>query len=589
MKGLLLLTASYMLRSRRHLVYASVGLVAGTATLLFFLGLSAGIRERVLNRLYPVNQIEFQTEKVRIFGLGIEVPSQLDEAALSVISARDDVRKVFPKQRSTFQARLWGGADIFGSPFRVEAFFDGIDPNLVFDELQASETSVLGVEIRDTECSNDRDCGPGAGCDARRCVRDTWWNRFVPTEMAVVCQDDHGCPPGKACVDSICMRPCESPETDCGPGMKCVDSACRKTCDGPEADCGAGRVCSREGVCTRLECVLSSASDQMADEISPAEGHVTGVHFGRPVDILPDTCPKGTYCATESLLTRNGFCERPIPVLLSPFLLDVYNDVAAGALGMRRLAGLEVVLGIPFTMMFGESYFARDEPSANRVVRRCFVTGFSSKAMDFGVTMPLGDAVAANAMLRGRENASVFSSVIIETNRNEDIPALVDDMKVLGLVLAPRSEAGRKAADVLAVLTMVFGGVSLIILLISAINISHTFLMLVSERRREIAVYRSVGATSAHIRLMVSGEALVLGISGGAAGDLVGWLFSRLANSLAAPMMHKIPGSPSDLFQFGPGIFAGCLACAVLFALAGAQVPSARAAATDPATVLSQE
>ena len=179
--------------------------------------------------------------------------------------------------------------------------------------------------------------------------------------------------------------------------------------------------------------------------------------------------------------------------------------------------------------------------------------------------------------------------MIVQTHRNEDIPALVDDMKVLGLVLAPRSEAGRKAANVLAVLTSVFGGVSLIILLISAINISHTFLMLVSERRREIAVYRSVGATALHIRLMVSGEAFVLGVCGGVAGNIFGWLATRVANMVAVPVFQKIPGSPSDLFSFSPMVFVGSLACAVVFALAGAQVPSARAARTDPATVLSQE
>jgi ABC-type antimicrobial peptide transport system permease subunit len=139
------------------------------------------------------------------------------------------------------------------------------------------------------------------------------------------------------------------------------------------------------------------------------------------------------------------------------------------------------------------------------------------------------------------------------------------------------------------VLTMVFVGVSLVILLISAINISHTFLMLVSERRREIAIYRSVGASARQIRFIISGEALMLGIAGGIAGNIVGWLASRLANVLARPVFDRIPGSPSDLFSFSTSVFGFCLVCAVAFALVGAYGPSRRAAMTDPAAVLSQD
>jgi ABC-type antimicrobial peptide transport system permease subunit len=288
------------------------------------------------------------------------------------------------------------------------------------------------------------------------------------------------------------------------------------------------------------------------------------------------------------VLSARGFCEVPVPALVSPFLLEVYNSVAATAMGLRKLSGLEVMLGVQFAVLFGESYFAPDERVDRRVVKRARIVGFSNKAMEFGVTVPLPYVERANLALRGREEAAEYTSVIVETHRNEDVPGIVDDARVLGLTLSPRSEEGRKAANVLLVLTIVFAMVSLVILGISAINITHTFLMLVTERRAEIAVWRAVGATLLDVRLLVLGEALVLGLAGGAAGLAVAYGLSRAANAAASGVLAHVPGSPSDLFVFPPPVIAAGVACAVLFAVVGAWVPASRAARTDPATVLSQ-
>lgn len=576
MKALSSLAFSYMSRSRGHFVFASVGLIVGTATLVFFLGLSGGIREKVLNRLYPVNQVEFQLEKVRIFGLGIEVPARLDDAVLASISRLDGVAAAYPKQRSRFQARLWGGGDILGTTARVEAFFDGIRPDLIVDELRQSEIAALGPESTGVKCSSAAECGPGSGCVSGSCIRTTWWNQFHGTGGVVSCSGDDGCPPGENCLNSVCSKVCAG-------GV-----ACRTSCADSAASCAPGEICGDDRMCHRLTCRLESAGVQMYDDPVKLRGSVTGLADGVTGAALPEMCPQDSYCAAVSTISLNGYCEGAIPVLLSPFLLDVYNDVAATALGMRRLSGMEVTLGVKFAMLFGESYFAPDAPAADRIVRRCYVVGFSDKAMEFGVTMPLDDVVRANAMLRGRDLAAEYTSVVVETKRNEDVPALVEDLKVLGLVLAPRSEAGRKAANVLMLLTLIFAAVSLIILMISAINIAHTFLMLVSERRREIAIYRSVGATIGDIRMLVLGEALVLGLAGGIVGNLCGWLLSRAANQVAASVLSRIPGSPTDLFAFTPTVFAVSLLCAVIFALLGAWGPSRRASRMDPAGVLSQ-
>jgi ABC-type lipoprotein release transport system permease subunit len=584
------LIARFLGRSRGHFAFAGVGLVVGSATLAFFLALSLGIRERVLNRLYPVNQAELVVETVRLFGLGIEVPSRLDEASLAALRTLPGVTGAYPKQRSRFQAVLWGGREVIGRDARVEAFFDGLDPALIREELRASEIEVMGPEHPGTACAVDGDCGSGGRCDAGACLRRTWWDGFRDPGGRLACRADSGCPPDFACRGGRCVVPCGE---GCGgpsaAGVACVQGECLRTC-ATDASCDPGEACQGAGAdraCRRLSCRLDDPRDAESDDAERLRGRVVPPP-GAAAGSLPDRCPAGTYCATDTVLLATGACEAPIPVLLSPFLLEIYNRVAATALDLRRLSGLEVLVGVPFAMKYGESYFVEDDSWERRAIRRCRVVGFSQKAMDFGVTMPLGAAQRANAMLRGRDAASEFTSVVVTTARNEDLPRMISDAQVLGLVPAPRSEEARKAANMLLILTLVFALVSLVILGISAINITHTFLMLVTERRVEIAVYRAVGARLLDIRLLVLGEAAALGVLGGMVGVAVAWTLGRLVNMVAASLLGRVPGAPADLFLFTPWVVLAGMACAVLFALVGAWVPAGRAARTDPATVLSQ-
>lgn len=575
----------HLARSRTHLAFAAVGLVVGSASLVFFLALTGGIRERVLNRLYPVNQVELQREMVRVFGLGLEVPSRLDEAVLSALRGLPGVQGVWPKQKSRFQAILWGGREVFGRDFRVESFFDGIDPVLVRDEIRHAEQEAYGPEVLSGRCETDQDCGLGAACRAGACGRRTFWDRFRDPGGDLLCRDDGGCPPGEACIDGRCGIPCG--DQGCGEGGVCDRGRCRKAC-GSDEDCLPGETCSSGAggrACRRLECRLENVQQVFSSDPEVIRGWV--VSSNPSAGESPRRCPLGTWCATGSVRSVEGTCEAPIPVILSPSLLEIYNRVVASAMGMQPVSGLEILLGVPFSMVFGESFFIEDAPVDRRVLRRCVVVGFSNKALDFGFTVPLGVVVRANAMMRGREGAAEATSVILETARNEDLAAAVEDAKVLGLVPAPRSEEARKASQVLRILSWVFGLVSGVMLVISSIHITHTFLMLLTERRLEIAVYRAVGARLSDIRAMVFLEAGLLGVFGGGAGTGLAWLLAQGVNRL--PGMGGLPGlaGVSRLFDFSPGVLLAGVACAEVFALVGAWLPAARAARMDPAAVLS--
>ena len=98
---------------------------------------------------------------------------------------------------------------------------------------------------------------------------------------------------------------------------------------------------------------------------------------------------------------------------------------------------------------------------------------------------------------------------------------------------------------------------------------------------------RAIGASRRDIRVLILGEAGLIGLFGGALGNLLALAMSGLANKLAGRYLAGIPFRPDDLFVFSPALVVGSVGFALVFCLLGAFLPANRAARMDPARVLS--
>ncbi len=115
-------------------------------------------------------------------------------------------------------------------------------------------------------------------------------------------------------------------------------------------------------------------------------------------------------------------------------------------------------------------------------------------------------------------------------------------------------------------------------LLMSVFIILNTFLMSVGERRQQLAVMRSVGATERQIASLLYAEAMMLGAVGTAIGIPLGLVGARfLTQALGQILQVELPP---------PEISSGPLFLAVLFGLGvsllGAILPARRAAQLSP-------
>ena len=163
---------------------------------------------------------------------------------------------------------------------------------------------------------------------------------------------------------------------------------------------------------------------------------------------------------------------------------------------------------------------------------------------------------------------------------------LIASLEARCFELSRTSRDARKGADLLFILTVVFGFISFVIVGIAAVNITHTFLVIVSERRYEIGVMRALGATQGDIRSIVLGEAVLVGLVGGVLGECCAFGANALANWAASQALTGVPFKPDDFFVYDPAILIAALLFSILFCVVGAWIPARRAARVDPARVL---
>ncbi len=112
-----------------------------------------------------------------------------------------------------------------------------------------------------------------------------------------------------------------------------------------------------------------------------------------------------------------------------------------------------------------------------------------------------------------------------------------DDFQVMSLETVV-TVANRIVTAITVMFTLI-GGIAL---LVATIGIANTMVMAIYERTREIGILKAMGASSGEIRQMFMLEAGFIGLIGGVAGLLLGWLLG-LGLNLVIPVVSALSGS----------------------------------------------
>jgi len=296
-----------------------------------------------------------------------------------------------------------------------------------------------------------------------------------------------------------------------------------------------------------------------------------------------EECDPPQYC--EGPAGADGFCVDPVPALVSRYMIEIFDKSIAPAHGLPPIGQslFEKGRGVVFKLWLGESMLGKSKKGGPRHVH-ARVVGISPWAIDLGLTVPLGMVKRWNTEYASEAAAENYSSVLVKVKSNDRMSRII----ALGatLDLSPKDTRARDVSvlltGVMALLALVAG----IILVVSASNIAYTFRVLVNDRRREIALYRAIGASAFDMVKWLMALALTIGVCGGAVGTGVAYLLSIGADRLAATRLPDFPFKPESFFDFPPALIGGALAFAALFALLGAFGPARRAGKVDPAAAL---
>lgn len=325
------------------------------------------------------------------------------------------------------------------------------------------------------------------------------------------------------------------------------------------ADCPGGHRCA-DAVCEALPCAKGSE----------------------------DKCGGKSYCDLAA-----GVCAMPIPIIASPKMLELYNGSfqtamsgASGSLSKLPKLSESALVGLQLRAVFGQGFVGRSARK-KRTVRQMEFVGFSDKAIGLGATMPIEYVERLNQEFGSEKTSGDYHSIMLKTVSNESVPRVARDVKDMGFTLSSNFEDAQRAGMLIMLLTLVFNLIGLIILGISAVNIMHTFMMSVLERRAELGLMRALGATRSDIRTLVIGEASVLGLFGGLAGVALGWAVIRGIDYLFVTRVGNFPFKPDSLFVIEAWMPPAGVAVAILFCWIGCIFPAFRASQIDPARTLS--
>ncbi len=287
-----------------------------------------------------------------------------------------------------------------------------------------------------------------------------------------------------------------------------------------------------------------------------------------------------------------------MPVILSPKLLLLFKTSFAAHHGLTKvnadIANFIRKRGgygrMRFTIGLGKTYVTGSNTPIKAKPRDVegYLVGINNKAITIGLTVPIQYVERWNREYQGELEASTYSSIVVIVNDKDQIAPFAAWLRNEEQLELEDSQ-GERLATAIFIVTLLFMLISSVIVTISAINIAHTFFMQVSERRREIGLLRAVGATQTDVKLIILGEAAVIGLIGGVLGVAFALGAGWSVDAASAAWWPDFPFKPSTYFDFTGLIIASGLGFAVVFCIIGAFLPARRAARMEPAQALAAQ
>ncbi len=225
-------------------------------------------------------------------------------------------------------------------------------------------------------------------------------------------------------------------------------------------------------------------------------------------------------------------------------------------------------------------------------LKRFIVTGFFHSGMfDYDSTLIFVALKDGRALLA--DDASLESGLEVRLVNMFDAPAIRTKIAALAgpeFEVSDWTTANAPLFSALKLEKFTYFMVLLLIVLVAAFNIIATLVMVVMERRKEIAILRAMGAVAASVAAIFLIQGAVLGVVGTVVGDGTGFVISYLIGK------YNLIHLPADMFmvsnvpvQLNPWNFIAVAVATIALCLLAAIYPALQATRLSIAEILRYE
>ncbi len=342
-----------------------------------------------------------------------------------------------------------------------------------------------------------------------------------------------------------------------------------------------------------------------ADNISDAEGVAALLREDpRVTDAAPVANGQLVLSASGSL---SGVYARGVDPASASSVVGIRPYMVSGSLealadrhehGRSRLGGVVVGAALldrlllqtgDLVTLMAPSFMASPVGALPRSRRFVVVGSFDSGMAEYDsglLYMPIEDAV----LLMGLEGGSGVEARVVDPYKAGEVASDLNLKLGLPYWVTSWTESHRNVFEALALEKTVYFLVLMLIILVAAFNIVATLYMVVMEKRRDIAVLRTLGARSMSVALVFVCKGMIIATVGTGLGALFGWL---ICLGLGQYEWIKLPEGVFYVSRLPVRIvlanFLSVMGAAMTLCLAAAIFPARKAVGVVPVDVLRYE
>jgi len=192
-------------------------------------------------------------------------------------------------------------------------------------------------------------------------------------------------------------------------------------------------------------------------------------------------------------------------------------------------------------------------------------------------------------VLNGSNKTRSYGSLTVRVKSPTLVPPVEAAIKEMGFSTFSLLDTTRNLRLFFTVIDLLLGIFGSLALVVATLGIVNTLVMAILERRREIGVFKALGADDRDIKQLFFAEAGVMGLAGGIAGVTLGWLIGK-GLTWGTNIYLSRRNLPSVNISSVPLWLAlGAVAFAIVVSLVAGLYPASRAARLNPVEALRYE